>query len=316
MSSLTRNEAVQWLSERDNFAILTHRRPDGDTIGSAATLCRGLRQLGKTAHIIENPEITEKYAHLHENLTKKWVEAGDSVVSVDVASPNMLSDSFQQLMGQIGLRIDHHATAASFTDCELVEPDAAACAEIIYDLLVLLGVTLDKPMAEALYTAVATDTGCFRYANTTAHSYRTAAACADTGADLNAITQAIFETNTFRRLKIQSWITENARFLADGQVAIAAIPLAVEKEIGVDEDDMENISSFPRTIEGVKIAVTIREKENGTVKASIRAVPGWDAAAICAKFGGGGHKGAAGATMHMSLGEATEAIIAALPEME
>ncbi len=316
MSSLTRNEAAQWLSERDNFAILTHRRPDGDTIGSAATLCRGLRQLGKTAHIIENSEITVKYAHLHENLTKKWVEAGDNVVSVDVASPNMLSDSFQKLIGQITLRIDHHETATSFTACELVEPDAAACAEIIYDLLMLMGVELDKPMAEALYTAVATDTGCFRYANTTAHSYRTAAACADTGADLNAITQAIFETNTFRRLKIQSWITENARFLANGQVAIAAIPLAVEREIGVNEDDMENISGFPRTIEGVKIAVTIREKENGTVKASIRAVPGWDAAAICAKFGGGGHKGAAGATMHMSLPEATEAIIAALPEME
>ena len=316
MSSLTRNEAAQWLSEGDNFAILTHRRPDGDTIGSAATLCRGLRQLGKTAHIIENSEITVKYAHLHENLTKKWVEAGDNVVSVDVASPNMLSDSFQKLIGQITLRIDHHETATSFTACELVEPDAAACAEIIYDLLMLMGVELDKPMAEALYTAVATDTGCFRYANTTAHSYRTAAACADTGADLNAITQAIFETNTFRRLKIQSWVTENARFLANGQVAIAAIPLAVEREIGVNEDDMENISGFPRTIEGVKIAVTIREKENGTVKASIRAVPGWDAAAICAKFGGGGHKGAAGATMHMSLPEATEAIIAALPEME
>lgn len=316
MSSLTRNEAAQWLSERDHFAILTHRRPDGDTIGSAATLCRGLRQLGKTAHIIENPEITVKYAHLHENLTKKWAEAGDNVVSVDVASPNMLSDSFQTLIDRIGLRIDHHATATSFTAWELVEPDAAACAEIIYDLLVLLGVTLDKSMAEALYTAVATDTGCFRYANTTAHSYRTAAACADTGADLNTITQAIFETNTFRRLKIQSWITENARFLADSRVAVVAIPLAVEREIGVDEDDMENISGFPRTIEGVKIAVTIREKENGTVKASIRALPGWDAAAICAKFGGGGHKGAAGATMHMSLAEATEAIIAALPEME
>lgn len=315
MSSLTKNEAAQWLEERDHFAILTHRRPDGDTIGSAAVLCRGLRQLGKVAHIIENAEITQKYAHLHENLTKKWVEDGDSVVSVDVASPNMLPDSFQSLIGSIGLRIDHHETATSFTECELVEPLAGACAETVYDVLMLMGVALDVPTAEALYTAVATDTGCFRYANTTAHSYRTAAACAETGANLHAITQAIFETNSFRRLKIQSWITENAQFLADGQIAVAAIPLAVELEIGVDEDDMENISGFPRTIEGVKIAVTLREKANGTVKASVRAVPGCDAAAICAKFGGGGHKGAAGATMHMSLREATEAIITAMPEM-
>lgn len=315
MKALTRNETAQWLAEHDNFAILTHRRPDGDTIGSAATLCWGLRQLGKTANIIENPEITPKYAHLHENLTKKWPDQGDSIVSVDVASPNMLPDSYQELMGSIGLRIDHHETATSFTDCELVEPHAAACAEIVYDVLMLLGVKLDVPMAEALYTAVATDTGCFRYSNTTAHSYRTAAACADTGADLNAITQAIFETNSFRRLKIQSWITENIRFLADGQIAICAIPLSVEREIGVNEDDMDNISGFPRTIEGVKIAVTIREKENGGVKASVRAVPGCDAGAICAKFGGGGHKGAAGATIHSSLAEATEALIAAMPEL-
>ena len=315
MSSLTKNEAAQWLEERDHFAILTHRRPDGDTIGSAATLCRGLRQLGKTAHIVENPEITPKYAHLHESLTKKWVDEGDSIVSVDVASPNMLPDSFQSLIGKIGLRIDHHETATSFTEAELVEPEAAACAETVYDVLMLLGMELDKPTAEALYTALSTDTGCFRYANTTAHTYRTAAACADAGADLHAITQRIFETNTFRRLKIQSWITENAHFLADGQIAIVAIPLSVEQEIGVNEDDMENISGFPRTIEGVKIAVTIREKANGSVKASIRAVPGCDAAAICAKFGGGGHKGAAGATMHMTLAEATDALIAAMPEM-
>jgi phosphoesterase RecJ-like protein len=315
MSSLTRNEAAQWLSERDHFAILTHRRPDGDTIGSAATLCRGLRQLGKTAHIIENPEITPKYAHLHENLTKKWPEDTDIIVSVDVASPNMLPDRFQSLMGRIGLRIDHHETASSFTECELVEPKAAACAEIIYDVLMMLGATLDKPTAEALYTAVATDTGCFRYANTTAHSYRTAAACADTGANLNAITQAIFETNSFRRLKIQSWMTEHALFFADGQIAICAIPLRVEEEIGVNEDDMENISGFPRTIEGVKIAVTIREKENGGVKASVRAVPGCDAGAICAKFGGGGHKGAAGATLNTSLEDAVQAFIAAMPAL-
>ena len=316
MKTLTKNEAARWLLEHDNFAILTHRRPDGDTLGSAAVLCRGLRQLGKIAHIVENKEITPKFAHLHENLTKKWPDDTDTLVSVDVASPNMLSDAFRQFAGKIGLRIDHHETATSFTDCELVEPHAGACAETVWDVLELMNVVLDKPMAQALYTAVATDTGCFRFPNTTAHTYRTAAACADTGADLNTITRDIFETNSFRRLKIQSWITEHAQFLAGGQIAVVAIPLSVEQEIGVTEDDMENISNFPRTIEGVKIAVTIREKANGTVKASVRAVPGYDAGAICANFGGGGHTGAAGATMQMTLTEAAQAFINAMPEME
>lgn len=316
MSSLTRSETALFLSQQDRFAILTHRRPDGDTIGSAATLCRGLRQLGKTAHVIENHEITEKYRHLHLGLTKPWVEAGDTIVSVDVAAPNMLPDALQSLVGAIALRIDHHATATSFTDFELVEPGAGACAEVLYDVLRCLQVTLDKPMAEALYTAVATDTGGFRYANTTAHSFRTAAACAEAGGDLATINREIFDTNSFAKMKIQSWIIDNTHFLADGKIAICAVPRAVEQQIGVTEDDMESISGLVRSIEGVKMAATLREMADGKVKVSVRAIPGYDAAAVCVKFGGGGHKGAAGATFDIPLEEAAKAVAAAMPEME
>ena len=315
MSSLTRSECAEFLRRHDCFAILTHRRPDGDTIGSAATLCRGLRAMGKTAHIIENAEITARYRHLHDGLTKAWPEEGDTLVSVDVASANMLPDAFRKLEGEIALRIDHHGTAASFTEQELVDPASASCGEIIYDLLTALGVKLDKAMAEALYTAVSTDTGCFRYANTTAHSFRTAAACAEAGGELYAINQALVETNSFRKLKIQSWITEHTEFLADGQIAVCALPKAVEEEIGADEDDLDGISGFPRSIEGVKIAALLRELPGGAVKASVRAVPAYDAAAVCAKFGGGGHKGAAGCTLKMSLLDAAEAMAAAMPTM-
>ena len=315
MKTLTKNEAALWLLERDRFAIVTHRRPDGDTLGSAAVLCRGLRQLGKIAYIVENAEITPKFSYLHENLTKKWPDEGDTLVSVDVASPNMLSDDFRQFVGRIGLRIDHHETATSFTDCELVEPHAGACAETVWDVLQIMNVVLDKPMAQALYTAISTDTGCFRFPNTTAHTYRTAAACADTGADLNTITRDIFETNSFRRLKIQSWIIENAEFLAEGKLALVAIPLEVEQEIGVTEDDMDNISGYLRTIEGVMMAATLRQQADGSVKASVRALPGWDAAQVCAKFGGGGHKGAAGATVNMTMEEAKEAFTNAMLDM-
>ena len=316
MSSLTRSECAEYLRRNDRFAILTHRRPDGDTLGAAAALCRGLRQLGKTAHIIENSEITPKYRPLHEGLTKSWPEAGDTVVSVDVAAFSMLPDAFQKLQGQIGLRIDHHGAAESFTELELVDPGAGACGEIVWDVLTEMGVKLDKAMAEALYTAVSTDTGCFRYANTTAHTFRTAAACAEAGGDLFSLNQALFETNSFRKLKIQSWITEHTEFLAGGRVAVCALPKAVEREIGVTEDDMDNISGFPRSIEGVKIAAMLRELPNGAVKASVRAVPGFDAAAVCAQFGGGGHKGAAGCTLKMPLADAAEAIKSAMPKAD
>ncbi len=304
MSSLTRNETARWLREHDFFLILTHKRPDGDTIGSAAALCLGLRQLGKTAHVLRNMEVTEKYLHLHEGLTKDCPEAGDVLIAVDTATPQLLPEAYGHLAKSVRLRIDHHGSDTPFAPLQLVDASAGACGEIIYDVLADLGVTLDKRMAEALYTAVSTDTGCFRYANTTSHSFRTAAACCDAGGDLQAINQAIFDTNSFGKLRLQSWITENIRFRCGGQVAVCALPAQVERDLGLTEDDLENVSGFPRSIEGVKIAATLRQTANGCVKISVRALPGYDAAQVCATFGGGGHKGAAGATLKAELEEA------------
>ena len=299
------SNVAQWLSERDHFAIITHRRPDGDTLGSSALLCRGLRQLGKTAHILCNPEITPKYAHLHEGLTKAAPESGDTLVCVDVAAPRMLPDCFADY--KIALRIDHHESALSFTEEEWVRPEAAACGELVYELLTQMGVRLDVPMAEALYTAVSTDTGCFRYANTTANTLRVAADCVQAGADMFRINQVLFETNSLGRLRLQGWIIENALFFADNTMVICPIAKATEEALGLTEDDMENISGFPRSIEGIKMAATLREEGSG-LKLSVRAVPGYDATVVCARFGGGGHKGAAGASLQMSLEEAVTAL--------
>ena len=312
---MTRNETARFLKEHDRFLLVTHRRPDGDTLGSAALLCRGLRQLGKTAHVLYNPEITEKYAGLLAGLTKDAAEETDTVVTVDVASPNMLGNYFTHLQDRAVLRIDHHGSATSFTPHELVEPETAACGEIVYGVLKEMGAVLDTAMAEALYTAVSTDTGCFRYANTTANTLHTAADCLEAGANTFRLNQILFETNSLGRLRLQGWLVENAVFLQEGKVAICALPLSKERELNLTEDDLENISGFPRTIAGVKIAATLRQESADTVKMSVRAVPGCDAAAICRKFGGGGHAGAAGASMKLSMEEAVEAVKAAMPEI-
>ena len=315
MKKLTRAEAAAFLAANDGFAILTHRRPDGDTVGSAALLCRGLRQLGKVAYILENPEITPKYAPLHKGLTVSSVQEGDVLIAVDTASKGMLPEAFAPLADSIALRIDHHGSAESFTDWELVEPEMAACGEIVYGVLRELGAALDEPMADALYTAVSTDTGCFRYANTTANTFRVAADCARVSKNLFALNQMYFQTNSLGRLRLQGWLVENAVFLQDGRAVICALPKSVEEELGLTEDDMENISGFPRTIDGVKLAATIRQEGENKVKISVRAAPGCDAAAICAKFGGGGHKGAAGASMTCSMEEAAAALKAAICEI-
>ena len=228
MKILTRNECAQYLLSHDNFCILTHRRPDGDTIGSSAALCLGLRSLGKKAHVLLNAEVSDRFAWLHAGLTKESVEEGDTVVSVDVASPGMLPKAFEHLLGKIEVRIDHHSSATSFTDVELVDGGSASCAELVWDVLCDAGVIMDEKIAEAVYVGVSTDTGCFRYSNTKDHTFATAALCAKAGARVYELNQELFETNTLGRLRMQAWIVDHMKLLKGGEMAIIAIPKAVE----------------------------------------------------------------------------------------
>ena len=307
-TNLTRAEAAGFLLSHDNFAILTHRRPDGDTVGSAAALCLGLRQLGKNAWVLENPEVTDRFAFLLEGLTKEVPEENDTIVSVDVASPGMLPKCFEIYKDRVALRIDHHESATSFTPAELVDGDSASCAELVCDVLTILGIQLDKTIATAVYVGMSTDTGCFRFANTTSHSFMIAAICAQTGVEIYKLNQVLFETNSLSKLRLHAWMIEHLDIFDDGKLAIVAIPRAVEELLGVTDDDVDNISSYPRTVEGVCMAATLRQSKTGETKLSVRAIPGYDAAAVCAHFGGGGHKGAAGATTSLSLEEAAKAV--------
>ena len=228
---------------------------------------------------------SDRFAWLHEGLTKKEAEEGDTIITVDVASPGMLPEQFQKYLGRIALRIDHHASSTSFTDNELVLPEWAACAEIIADLLSPLNHgEMEQPLADAIYVGVSTDTGCFRFANTTAHTFFVAAACASAGARVYQLNQELFETNTLGRLRIQAWIVENIRMMKGGTLAICAIPRAVEQELGVTElfkpeaadltalisDDpayvtqAEHAARFTMTEEGVTAAAyTVITADNG-----------------------------------------------------
>ena len=311
VTTMTRNDVARWLLDHDNFCILTHVRPDGDTMGSASALCVGLRQMGKTAHLLYNDGVSPFLDKCQVGLTKQWPGEGDTLVTVDVASPNMLPEAWRVLQDRIGLRIDHHGTATSFTPAELVDPSAAACGEIVYDVLMAMGAEMTKELAWRLYIAISTDTGCFRYANTSANTYRVAAACAETGAELYPITMELFDTTSISELKLQNWMVDHAQFLCGGKAAVCAIPKEMEES--VSKEDLEGISGFLRSLEGVKMSATIRQTETGC-KVSVRAVPGFDASAVCKKFGGGGHKGAAGASFEMNLEEAAEVIAKAITE--
>jgi len=170
-------------------------------------------------------------------------------------------------------------------------------------------------MAEAVYAGVSTDTGCFRFANTNAHTFDVSADCAAAGADIFEWNRKLFDTNSLAKLRLQAWVVDHFELMADGKIAICALPKSVEEALGVDEDDMNNISGFLRSIEGVCIAALLRDVDENNTKVSIRSVPGYNAAYICETFGGGGHPGAAGASLHMPLNQAVEAVKKAMPEI-
>ena len=312
---LTRAEVADYLDKNDHYCILTHRRPDGDTVGSAAGLCRGLRAMGKDAHILYNPEITPRYEPLLEGLTVKEPAEGSIIVAVDVAEDHMLPKAHSYLRNSVDLRIDHHGGNREFTPKSLVDSQSASCAEIIWDILGELDIALDEKMAEAIYVGTSTDTGCFRYANTDVHTFDCAADCAAAGADVFGWNQLLFETHSLAKLRLQGWMAENVKLFCEGKLAVCALPRAVEEKIGVSEDDLGNLSSFIRSIEGVCMAGLLREAEDGC-KISLRAIPGYDAAAVCSMFGGGGHAGAAGGFIKLPLMEAEKTLMEAMLRWE
>ena len=306
MKSLTRNEVAEFLLTHDNYLILTHRRPDGDTLGSSAALCRILRNQGKTAHILENEDLTPLYAPLVEGLTKPEAEDGDILVAVDVAADNMLPKSCDHLKNNIDLRIDHHGSGREYTPNEYVDASAAACAELIWELLLDMGVDPDEKIAEATYVGVSTDTGRFLYANTNDHSFDVAGDCAHYGADIFEWNRKIFDTNSLAKLRLQAWVVDHLQLLCDGKIAICALPASVEEELGISEDDLNNLAGFLRSIEGVCVAALLRNAGEDNTKVSVRSIPGYNAASICEIFGGGGHAGAAGCSIRKPMAEATK----------
>lgn len=298
---MTIKEVAEILKQHDNFEILTHNYPDGDCLGSGAALALALEKLGKRARVITT-ERAEKFSYLFENLSEGDFTA-EYIVSVDVADEKLLGKYEDVYRGKINLCIDHHKSNVITADYKYVDPGSAAAGEIIFELLPELGVEPDKAIADCLYTAISTDTGCFRYTNTTSRTLRISARLLDLGCDSAYINKVMFETKTKRRLALEREVLENMIFCADDKCAI--IYTTKRMTDGLADDETEGIASIPRQIEGVKMGITVREKESD-YKISVRTNGDVDACAFCRQFGGGGHVAAAGCSMKGSLGEVLE----------
>lgn len=300
--------AAKTLLSKDKILVLTHRSPDGDTIGSGYALAMALRKLGKSVKVDCTDPFPEKYSYFTDKLEKLEFDE-EFVVSVDIADTKLLGEKLSDYADKIDLCIDHHGSNTKYAKEYYVEASAAAAAQVIAKLIRLMNVEFDKDIANAIYTGITTDTGCFRYTNVTAETHRIAADMIDCGAESGMINRLMFETKSRSRLEIERRVMDSIQFYLDGRCAIAYATIDMMKESGAVDSDMEGVSSLPRQIEGVMAGITLREKNNGKFKVSVRTTDELDASAICANFGGGGHKAAAGCMITGTLNEAIEQII-------
>lgn len=293
---MTELQAAQWLLRRDNFLLLTHVRPDGDTLGSAAALVLALRGLGKTAHVAYNPGITETYAGYMTGCYAPADFVPEHIVAVDIATENLLPPALEQWRGKSELCIDHHPSNEGYARETCLDPTAAACGEIIYRICKELGV-MDGEIAKQLYIAITTDCGCFVYNNTTPATHRIAAELMEYGDFWKQVNRNCFQTLSLKEIRLQNRLLESMEFFDDGTLAVGAISLADLAEFEASQGDSEELASWANKIQGVKASATLRQLEERVWKVSLRTDGSLNATQVCGLLGGGGHAAAAGASM-------------------
>lgn len=302
----------------ESVLLFPHIQMDGDALGSAAALCRALRNAGKQAAVLIEDEVPEYIGFLDHNYCstdQNVISEPDVCICIDCGEvlrfPKRESKFFQ---GKKTACIDHHATSQPFADYNFIDPKAAATAEIIYKLLISMNLPIDKEIGEALYTGICTDTGNFQYSNTTKESHLIAAELYDAGIDHAKIAVALYQNTSLSKLKITNKILDRIELFCQGKAAVSYVDRKMLQETGAAIEDTEGSVETLRNIKGVEIAAFLKEKETNLIKVSMRAKTWGNVAEIAAQFGGGGHVKAAGCSLHTDMDTARRQISQAIEE--
>ena len=293
--------------EYSSFKLLMHSSPDGDTLGSCTALAYILGKMNKTVYIVraedDFPEHLEPFCSIatYSPMEAKSLDT-DAVVSVDVASPIQLRENRELYEGKVTFMIDHHANGTPFAD-NLVIPEASATGEIVFDIaeeLVLRGEIDELPIeaAEAIYLSVISDTGGFRYSNTSPKTHICAAKLIDLGVRHSLISMLCFDSKSPEQIEAEKITYNNLRILLDGKLVIAALDTKTKN--GLKNEYFENAVNIARSVKGALVSCSLKEKEAtpGDYRVSLRSGDGGpDVSKICAEFGGGGHVRAAGCSL-------------------
>lgn len=300
----TLSEIAEYLKGRQQLTLLCHVRPDGDTLGSAFGLAALLEELGKEVQVLCADPVSPRYRFLSGG--KEWLlgERKGALVCIDIASPDM-AGSLKEMALCADVVIDHHPTNPFYGKLNYVDPSAGAAGEIMVALAEELGV-MRSEAAAAFYTAIATDTGCFKYGNTTRNTHLAAAKLMEEDFDHVALNKWLFQTKSRAEFEINRLAMETLRYYEGGKIVTMLISWEMQQQTGAGADEMESISALPIQLEGVVVAATFKEQQEGGYKVSLRTNGQLHGGEICAHFGGGGHAMAAGCTMEGPFEKAEE----------
>ncbi|MBE6732446.1 MAG: bifunctional oligoribonuclease/PAP phosphatase NrnA [Ruminococcaceae bacterium] len=311
---LSLRRTARYLKKHDNYIIITHASPDGDTLGAGYALYYGLKEIGKQASVICPDVIPKKYDYfVHET---DHVDINNAtVISVDVADKRLLGSLCEIFGDKIDLAIDHHISNTRFSKNLYLDADAAATCQIIFELLTLMRVNINTLTAKALYTGIATDTGCFKYSNVTYKTHIITAQLYEYPIDAAEINKLMFDMKSRRLLELEQTVLNTAEFHFDDRCMLLTVTADIQEKTGCSGPDLEGLSVISRSVEGVDAGVTIKQTDDNEYKISLRTYPPLDASLICKKLGGGGHKGAAGASLEGDLESVKAQVLSAVREV-
>lgn len=304
-------EIAQALRSHDGFTVCGHVNPDGDCIGSVLGCAHLLRALGK-----EVQPIAALKDPLDPSLAS--IPGADAIVraedarpmpvfiTVDATADERLGETAAALRAQASFQIvlDHHEVRSCGADLCRIEPEAASATCLVWDLARAAEVPLTEDLASCCYTGLMTDTGRFQYQNADARAFRSAAEMVACGIDVSLISQEFFQNKTVAALRAEALAVERMEFLDGGDAVLSWISREDLQRLDARRDDCEGIINALRSIGRVHVACVLKEYDEGLVRGSFRSKDGTDVAALAARFGGGGHKAAAGFTLECSLDEA------------
>jgi len=309
--NLTLKQTASFLKKHNNYIILTHASPDGDTLGSAYALYYALNEIGKVACVICPDVIPKKYDYFARK-TDYVPRENATVVAVDVADNKLLGALKDEFGDQVDLCIDHHISNTRFAKNLYLDSDAAAVAECIYELIDKMHVNINDITAKAIYTGLATDTGCFKYSNVTDKTHLIAAALYEYNIDAAEINRLMFDTKSKKLIELERMVLDTAQFHFDDKCMLLSVTAEMQEKTGCSGTELEGIAIISRSVEGVLAGITLKQTDAEEFKVSLRTYPPLDASAICKSLGGGGHKGAAGALIKGDLPTATEKVLQAV----